>query len=75
MVTSFSFKNKEKKKHTDKKRKGSEGKASPSKKRKKEKAAKDPNAPKRPQSSYFLFLASKRDEVSSANPDMSVGES
>jgi structure-specific recognition protein 1 len=68
-------KDKGKKKHAEKKRKAGEGRASTSRKKlKKTKAAKDPNAPKRPQSSYFLFLASKRDEVSSANPDMSVGD-
>jgi structure-specific recognition protein 1 len=49
-------------------------KAGKPKKERKKKAKKDPNAPKRPQSSYFLFMATKRDGVKSANPGMSIGE-
>merc|ERR1712124_105502 len=37
---------------------------------KKDKFAKDPNAPKKPQSAYFAFLADKREEVKNDNPDM-----
>ena len=39
-----------------------------------EKAAKDPNAPKRPMSSYFLFMNANRDELKKAEPDLKFGE-
>lgn len=38
------------------------------------KAAKDPNAPKRPMSSYFLFSNEKRAEIKAENPDITFGE-
>jgi len=37
---------------------------------KKGKFAKDPNAPKKPQTAYFAFLADKREQVKNDNPDM-----
>ena len=49
-------------------RKVNEAKAKDSKKKKK--APKDVNAPKRPLSAYFFFLADKREEVKEVNPNM-----
>lgn len=43
-------------------------------KEKKERKKKDPNAPKRPMSSYFLFMNSARPGVRKENPDASIGE-
>lgn len=40
----------------------------------KSKKKKDPNAPKRPSSSYILFCGEKRDDVKKANPKMSATE-
>jgi hypothetical protein len=34
----------------------------------------DPNKPKRPQSSYFLFMATVRSKVKAENPDFSIAE-
>jgi len=41
---------------------------------KKHKKKKDPNAPKRPLSAFFLFCADERAAVKSANPSYSVGD-
>ena len=35
---------------------------------------KDPNAPKRPMSAYFLFMGDKRAEVREKNPDFKIGD-
>ena len=35
---------------------------------------KDPNAPKRPMSAYFLFMGDKRAEVKEKNPDFKIGD-
>jgi len=48
--------------------------ATDAKKKGKNKAAKDPDAPKRPISSYFYFSAEKRGAVKEANPEASVTE-
>ena len=34
---------------------------------------KDPNAPKRPMSAYFLFMGDKRAKVREKNPDFKIG--
>merc|ERR1712141_905461 len=41
---------------------------------KKQRKKKDPNAPKRPMSAYFLFMNSARPGVRKDNPDASIGE-
>ena len=41
-------------------------------KTKKAKKIKDPNAPKRPMTAYFLFKGEKRAEVKKSNPDIKV---
>ncbi len=38
------------------------------------KKKKDPNAPKKPKSSFMYFSNAKRAEVKTANPDASFGE-
>merc|ERR1711890_129200 len=38
------------------------------------KKEKDPNAPKRPLSGYFLFMADERKKVTDAHPDWKVGD-
>jgi structure-specific recognition protein 1 len=38
------------------------------------KKKKDPNAPKKPKSSYMYFTSAKRDEIKAANPDASFSE-
>ena len=43
-------------------------------KAKKPKRSKDPNAPKRPMTAYFLFMGKKRAEVKNANPDFKAGD-
>ena len=43
-------------------------------KTKKAKKIKDPNAPKRPMTAYFLFMAEKRAEVLKNNPDFKIGD-
>merc|ERR1711935_506772 len=40
----------------------------------KQRKKKDPNAPKRPMSSYFLFMNASRPQVRKENPDASIGE-
>mmetsp|Transcript_35233 Transcript_35233/g.41560 ORF Transcript_35233/g.41560 Transcript_35233/m.41560 type:complete len:198 (-) Transcript_35233:194-787(-) len=40
----------------------------------KKKAKKDPNAPKRPMSSYFLWIAEVRESLKAKHPDASLGE-
>lgn len=42
--------------------------------KKKKKATKDPNAPKRNQSSFFLYSNATRNDVKSANPTAKFGE-
>jgi hypothetical protein len=44
------------------------------KKTKKKKAEKDPNAPKRNQSSFFLYSNATRNDVKAANPSAKFGE-
>ena len=56
------------------KKQSSKKKAKPEKKQKKQKKVKDPNAPKRPMSAYFLFMNSVRPEVRKDNPDSTIGE-
>ena len=46
----------------------------PKKKGKKKKAMKDPNAPKRNMSSYFLYSNATRDDVKVAKPEAKFGE-
>ena len=46
----------------------------PAKKPAKKKAAKDPNAPKRPLSSYMIFAGETRASVVAENPGFSIGE-
>merc|ERR1711910_253038 len=41
---------------------------------KKQRKKKDPNAPKRPMSAYFLFMNENRPTVRKENPDASIGE-
>jgi len=41
---------------------------------KKQKKKKDPNAPKRPQSAFFLYCADHRASLKAANPGYSVGD-
>merc|ERR1712223_1092672 len=41
---------------------------------KKQRKKKDPNAPKRPMSAYFLFMNATRPTVRKENPDASIGE-
>merc|ERR1712024_303195 len=41
---------------------------------KKQRKKKDPNAPKRPMSAYFLFMNENRPTVRRDNPDASIGE-
>merc|ERR1712107_531391 len=41
---------------------------------KKQRRKKDPNAPKRPMSAYFLFMNATRPTVRKENPDASIGE-
>merc|ERR1712127_845951 len=41
---------------------------------KKQRKKKDPNAPKRPMSAYFLFMNAQRPQVRKENPDASIGE-
>merc|ERR1712037_1094264 len=41
---------------------------------KKQRKKKDPNAPKRPMSAYFLFMNATRPQVRKENPDASIGE-
>ena len=38
------------------------------------KAAKDPNAPKRPLTAYFMWLKENREKIKQANPGMTVIE-
>merc|ERR1712002_569172 len=39
-----------------------------------EKKVKDPNAPKRPMSAYFLFMNATRPKVKKENPDFGIGD-
>ena len=39
----------------------------------KDKKEKDPDAPKKPQTSYFLYMNAHRKEVKDANPDLAFG--
>lgn len=41
-------------------------------KKKKSKSKKDPNAPKRPQSAYFLWFNANREEMKKENPEMGI---
>ena len=38
------------------------------------KVEKDPNAPKKPQTAYFLYMNAHRAEVKAAEPDLTLGE-
>ena len=40
----------------------------------KKKAKKDPNAPKRPSSSYLFYVNANRAKVKEENPDMAFGD-
>ena len=44
------------------------------KKKKKTKAKKDPNAPKRNQSAFFLYSNATRSDVKAAQPDLAFGQ-
>lgn len=44
------------------------------KKGKKKRAKKDANAPKRPQSAYFLWMADNRERIKKENPGISITE-
>lgn len=44
------------------------------KRAKKAKKVKDPNAPKKPLTAYFVFQSAKRAELKAVNPDMKMGE-
>merc|ERR1712002_745749 len=46
----------------------------PPKGAKKAKKVKDPNAPKRPMSAYFLFMNATRPKVKKENPDYGIGD-
>ncbi len=46
----------------------------PKKKKKKKKKVKDPNAPKRNQSSFFLYSNATRNDVKTANPEAKFGQ-
>ncbi|XP_030643755.1 high mobility group protein B2a isoform X2 [Chanos chanos] len=46
----------------------------PPKGAKKGKKKKDPNAPKRPPSAFFIFCSDKRPDVKSKNPGISIGD-
>eukprot|EP00613_Pedinella_sp_CCMP2098_P071977 CAMPEP_0171913252 /NCGR_PEP_ID=MMETSP0993-20121228/11615_1 /TAXON_ID=483369 /ORGANISM="non described non described, Strain CCMP2098" /LENGTH=754 /DNA_ID=CAMNT_0012547207 /DNA_START=29 /DNA_END=2293 /DNA_ORIENTATION=- len=48
--------------------------AAGAKKKRKVKAKKDPNAPKKPLTGYFIFMATAREGVKAENPEASVGE-
>lgn len=61
---------KKKRKKAPKKSRSSDGEKDGKKKKKK----KDPNAPKRPLSSYLLFSAAERPKVVEENPGLSMGE-
>ncbi|CAH1802193.1 unnamed protein product [Owenia fusiformis] len=67
---------KRKKKHKAKKAKKAKTIKEPGtrKPRKKGKAKKDPNAPKRPQSGYFLWLNENRSRIKEENPDAGVAD-
>lgn len=41
---------------------------------KKQKRKKDPNAPKRPQTAFFLMCADRRDALRAEFPDLRIGE-
>lgn len=41
---------------------------------KKKKRKADPNAPKRPQTAFFLFCADRRSALRAQNPDMNIGQ-
>ena len=43
-------------------------------KRSKPKAAKDPNAPKKPLTAYFMWMNANRDRIKKENPDAGLGE-
>jgi len=55
-------------------KKGAKGKAKAKRGAKKEKKVKDPNAPKRPMSAYFLFMNATRASVKKENPDYGIGD-
>lgn len=44
------------------------------KKRKRTKGERDPNAPKRPMSAYFLYLQANRTDLKKENPDLKATE-
>jgi len=50
------------------------GTPSPTKKIKKRKKKKDPNAPKRNQSAFFLYSNATRADIKAAQPDLAFGE-
>ena len=39
----------------------------------KEKKEKDPDAPKKPQTAYFIYMNANRNDVKAANPDLAFG--
>eukprot|EP00054_Salpingoeca_dolichothecata_P037358 m.10670 g.10670 ORF g.10670 m.10670 type:complete len:874 (+) comp7463_c0_seq1:108-2729(+) len=51
-----------------------EEKSKPKKKAPKKKAKRDPNAPKRPQNAYMLFVNATREQTKEKNPEMSAKE-
>lgn len=52
----------------------SDDSGAPTKKKKKKKKVKDPNAPKRNQSSFFLYSNATRNDVKTSNPEAKFGE-
>lgn len=42
--------------------------------KRKSKKEKDPNAPKRPLTAYFLFMGDERAKVKASNPDFTIAE-
>ncbi|KAK3083995.1 hypothetical protein FSP39_006426 [Pinctada imbricata] len=77
------IKRKKEKEEKKKKKKSKSAKTVPEKlpgsskkkeKKKKKKEKKDPNAPKRPQTAYFLWFNSHREEIKTENPGLSITE-
>lgn len=73
-IASKRFDKAEAKKAVGKKKKvDSEDEAYVATKASKDKPEKDPDAPKKPQTSYFIYMNAKRPEVKAAEPDLGFG--